>query len=61
MTPAKLEDTPTGGTEAPSELTYRWANRTPEQKLADRAEAMKWIRPSVFEPGLGVASGGMSG
>ncbi len=45
MTPAKLEDTPTGGTEAPSELAYRWANRTPEQKLADRAEAMKWIRP----------------
>ncbi len=45
MIPAKVEDVPLEVPEAPAELVYRWANRTPEQKLADREEAMKWIRP----------------
>ena len=45
MTPAKLEDAPVTADDDCTPPVYRWANRTPEQKLADREEAMKWIRP----------------
>ena len=48
MTPAKLEVLPVDApdeADAPVEPVYRWANRTPEQKAIDRAEAMKYLRP----------------
>ena len=45
MTPAKVENVPVDAAEVPTPPVYRWANRTPEQKLADREEAMKWLRP----------------
>ncbi len=48
MTPAKLEEASVRTPEDPDApaLVYRWANRTPEQVLADRAEAMKYLKPA---------------
>ncbi len=47
MTPPTLTDNPPAPPVDPGELSEgvkRLINRTPEQKLADRAEAMKYVR-----------------
>lgn len=46
MTPAKVEDAPATADDDYTPPDYRWANRTPEQKLADREVAMKYLKPA---------------
>ena len=46
MIPTEMDSVPTISTPTIPEpnAKSRWANRTPEQKVADRADAMKYVR-----------------
>ena len=46
MTPAKVEDGLVAADEDHTPPVYRWAKRTPEQRLADREGAMKYLKPA---------------